>query len=86
MMAHMSNENGPKKLVRTRDGRLVAGVCSGLGEYFGLDPQLVRLIFALLTIFSAAFPGILLYLGAWIVIPEEGEPMSIAERFIKKNS
>jgi phage shock protein C len=86
MMADMSNGNGTKKLLRTREGRLVAGVCSGLGEYFGVDPQLVRLVFALLTIFSAAFPGILVYLAAWVVIPEEGEPVSIAEKILKKNS
>ena len=56
-----------KRLYRIRDGRVVAGVCAGLAAYFGVDPTLVRLAFALLTVFGGL--GILLYLGAWVVIP-----------------
>ena len=41
----MTEPNPPKRLVRTRNGRLVAGVCSGIAEYFGIDATLVRLIF-----------------------------------------
>ena len=64
------SSNGTKRLYRVREGRVVAGVCAGLAAYFGIDPTLVRLAFALFTIFGGA--GILLYLCAWIVIPEEG--------------
>ena len=85
MMTGMSDVNGTKKLLRTRDGRLVAGVCSGTGEYLGVDANVIRLIFALITVFTAGL-GILLYLVAWVVLPEEGEPTSIAEKMIKKNS
>ena len=84
MMAGMSDVNGTKKLLRTRDGRLVAGVCSGIGEYLGVDANVIRLIFALITVFTAGL-GILLYLVAWVVIPEEGEPASIAEKMTKQN-
>jgi phage shock protein C len=84
MMAYMSDVNGTKKLIRTRDGRIVAGVCSGIGSYLGVDANVIRLVFALITVFTAGF-GILLYLAAWVVIPEEGEPTSIAEKMIKKN-
>ena len=77
MMAGMSNVNGNKMLVRTRDGRIVAGVCSGLAEYFGIDANLIRAILAVVTVFSAGF-GALAYLAAWVVIPEEGEKTSIA--------
>ncbi len=84
MMACMSDVNGTKKLLRTRDGRIVAGVCSGIGQYLGVDANVIRLAFALITAFTAGL-GILLYLAAWIVVPEEGEPTSIAERMIKKN-
>ena len=84
MMADMSDLNGTKKLIRTRDGRIVAGVCSGIGEYLGVDANVIRLVFALITVFTAGF-GILLYLAAWVVVPEEGEKTSIAERMIKKN-
>ena len=85
MMTGMSDVNGTKKLLRTRDGRLVAGVCSGIGDYLGVDANVIRLIFALITVFTAGL-GILLYLVAWVVLPEEGEPTSIAEKMIKKNS
>ncbi|HTZ25371.1 MAG TPA: PspC domain-containing protein, partial [Streptosporangiaceae bacterium] len=51
----MSNVNGNRQLVRTRDGRIVAGVCSGLAEYFGIDANLIRAILAVVTVFSAGF-------------------------------
>jgi phage shock protein C len=50
--------------------RQIAGVCGGLAEYFGLDPTLVRVCYVLLSIFSAAFPGLLVYIILWILIPE----------------
>ena len=84
MMAVMSNVNGSKTLVRTRDGRIVAGVCSGLAEYFGLDANLIRVIVAVLTVFTGGV-GALAYLAAWVVIPEEGEKSSIAENLVNKN-
>ena len=80
----MSNANGSKTLVRTRDGRILAGVCSGLGEYFGIDANLIRVIVAVLTVFTGGF-GALAYLAAWIVLPEEGEKSSIAENLVNKN-
>ncbi len=83
MMTYMSDGNGSKTLYRTHEGRMVAGVCSGLGEYFGVDANLIRVILLVVTIFTAGF-GVLIYLGAWIVIPEEGEKSSIAENMINK--
>lgn len=50
--------------------RQIAGVCAGLGEYFGIDPTAVRVAYALISIFSAAFPGILVYIILWMLIPE----------------
>jgi phage shock protein PspC (stress-responsive transcriptional regulator) len=77
------SSNGTKRLYRIREGRVVAGVCAGLSAYFGIDPTLVRLAFALFTIFGGA--GVLLYLVAWIVIPEDdGDGSSIAENFVSK--
>jgi phage shock protein PspC (stress-responsive transcriptional regulator) len=77
------NINPSKRLYRIREGRVVAGVCAGLAAYFGIDPTLVRLAFALLTIFGGA--GVLVYLVAWIVIPEEGgDGSSIAESLVSK--
>jgi phage shock protein PspC (stress-responsive transcriptional regulator) len=77
------SSNGTKRLYRIREGRVVAGVCAGIAAYFGIDPTLVRLAFALFTIFGGA--GVLLYLVAWIVIPEDdGDGSSIAENFVSK--
>jgi phage shock protein PspC (stress-responsive transcriptional regulator) len=62
---------------------MIAGVCAGVGEYFGIDANIVRLVFAVLTIFSVG-AGALVYLIAWIVLPEEGEKQSIAENYLNK--
>ena len=83
MIGVMNEANGSKRLIRTREGRLVAGVCSGLGEYAGIDPTVVRLIFVALAVVTFGV-FVLVYLTAWIVIPEEGEGASIAENLIKK--
>ncbi|HEY2576236.1 MAG TPA: PspC domain-containing protein [Streptosporangiaceae bacterium] len=71
-----------KRIYRTRDGRVVAGVCSGLAAYFGIDATLVRLAFGILTIFGGL--GALLYLIAWVIVPEEGEDTSIVENIVNK--
>jgi phage shock protein C len=77
------NEIKDKRLYRSREGRLVAGVCAGLGDYFGIDATIVRLIFVAFTVFAGM--GVLLYLVAWLIIPEQGESASIAEGFINRN-
>ena len=51
--------------------KMLGGVCSGLAKYFGLDPTLVRLGYAFLSIFTAGFPGIVLYILACIIIPKD---------------
>lgn len=58
-----------KKLYRSRTYRMVAGVCGGIGEYFDIDPTLVRLAWVIVTLFGGA--GLLAYIIAWVVIPEE---------------
>jgi len=80
----MNEANGKKRLIRTREGRLVAGVCSGIGEYAGIDPTVVRLIFVALTLVTAGV-FVLVYLAAWIIIPEEGETTSIAEDLMDRD-
>ena len=62
---------------------MIAGVCAGIGEYFGVDPNVVRIAFAALTIFSVG-AGALVYLVAWAILPEEGEKSSIAENYFNK--
>jgi phage shock protein PspC (stress-responsive transcriptional regulator) len=77
------NGSGGKKLVRAHDGRLVAGVASGIAAYFGIDANLVRLGFAVFTVFYGL--GALLYLIAWAILPEESEGKSIVEDFISRH-
>ena len=80
----MDGMNGHKQLVRPREGRMVAGVCAGIGEYLGIDTNVIRVLFAALAIFSAGV-GALVYLVAWAVVPEEGEKKSIAENYLNKD-
>ncbi len=60
-----------KPLARSRTNYMIAGICGGFAEYVGWDPTLVRLLYVLISIFSAAFPGILFYILAWLIIPRE---------------
>ena len=57
-----------KKLTRSNN-RVIAGVCAGLAEWLGWDIALVRILYLLLSIFSAGFPGTLAYIILWIVMP-----------------
>jgi phage shock protein C len=63
----MSNDR--PRLRRSRD-RLIAGVCGGMAEWLGWDPTLVRLLYVLGSLASAAFPGVLVYLVLWFVMPK----------------
>ncbi len=75
--------HGGKKLERKVSGRWIAGVCAGLADYSGMDVSLIRVIFAVLILFSGL--GAIAYVLAWALVPEEGEPVSIAEKFINKS-
>lgn len=57
-----------KRLYRSSD-RIVAGVCGGIAEYFDIDPTLIRVVYVILSLFSVAFPGVLLYIILMIPIP-----------------
>ena len=57
-------------LRRSRANRMIGGVVGGLAEYVGMDPVLARVLYILISVFSAAFPGILVYIILWILIPE----------------
>jgi phage shock protein PspC (stress-responsive transcriptional regulator) len=75
--------DGRKQLIRPRDGRMVAGVCAGIGDYLGIDANVIRVVFAALTVFSIG-AGAFVYLVAWAIVPEEGEKKSIAENYLDK--
>lgn len=70
-------------LQRTSDNQILAGVCGGLAVYLGWDPTLVRVLYALLTIFSVGFPGIIVYLILWIVMPPSGNNPGLSDQDLK---
>ncbi|MEV0151770.1 MULTISPECIES: PspC domain-containing protein [unclassified Nonomuraea] len=75
------NEN-IKQLRRTHDGRIIAGVCSGVGEYLGIDANLVRIALAVATLFGGV--GVGLYAIGWLLIPEAGRDTSIVQDLLNK--
>ena len=60
-------------LHRSSTDRIIAGVCGGLAEWFGWDPTLLRIAYVILSIVSVAFPGILVYIVLWILMPKASE-------------
>ena len=80
----MNSTDGTKVLVRRRKGRMVAGVCAGLAEYFGRDVTMVRVLVCGMSVITAG-TGVLAYLAAWGIVPREGEKTSIAGDLISKN-
>ena len=55
--------------LRRSGNRMIAGVCGGIAESLQVDPTIVRVVYVFVSIFSAAFPGILIYLILWIIMP-----------------
>lgn len=58
-----------KPLRRSRSQRKIAGVCGGIAEWLDWDPTLVRVLYIVISVASAAFPGVLVYLVLWVVMP-----------------
>jgi len=59
----------PKRLYRSRQDRMIAGVCGGIAEYFNIDPVIIRLLAAALLV-PGGLPGFIPYVIMWIVVPE----------------
>jgi phage shock protein C len=59
-----------KRLYRSRKSKVLEGVCGGVGEYFDVDPVLIRLIYLMATVFTGFVPGIIGYIIAMFVVPE----------------
>jgi phage shock protein C len=68
-MSDMPGRPDERRLTRSRTNRVVAGVCAGLANYLGVDPVMIRIAFVVLAL--AGGGGVLIYLIAWILIPEE---------------
>lgn len=73
---NVEEQKPANKLYRSTTNKMLGGVCGGLAEYFGWDPTFVRIIYALVSIFSAAFPGIIVYLVFWVIVPKRPELQS----------
>jgi phage shock protein C len=71
----------PQQLCRPIEGRMLAGVAAGVARYFDVDANIIRIVFAVLTVMGGA--GVPLYLAGWLLIPEEGSEQSIASSFIE---
>ncbi|MEO5589984.1 MAG: PspC domain-containing protein [Gemmatimonadaceae bacterium] len=70
----MADTNG--RLRRSRSSRMIAGVVGGLAEYFGFDPTIMRVIYVVLSIISVAFPGLLVYVILWVVLPDADDDVT----------
>lgn len=66
----MNNEQTYKHLYRSKTNRVFAGILGGLGEYFNVDPVLLRVFWIVMTVFSGVIPGSLAYFFAFLVVPE----------------
>ena len=64
--------SAPRSLSRSRNDRMLAGVVGGIAARFGWNSTLLRVVYVIVSIASAAFPGILVYLILWLLMPEEG--------------
>ncbi len=60
----------PKRLCRSNN-KLIAGVCAGIAEYLSVDPTIIRVIYAALSVFTAGFPGLLLYIILVLLMPNQ---------------
>ena len=72
------------RLYRSREERMIGGVCGGIGNYFGIDPTLVRLLFVFGTLMG--FQGLLAYLVLLIVVPEAPQAAGMGEQIVTVES
>lgn len=85
MASKNSSQTGstPKTLYRSETNRVIGGVAGGLGEYFEIDPTIVRIIFVLLTIFGGS--GVLIYILLWILLPSKSASSTFNKNNFKDN-
>ena len=69
----MNGESKPRRLTRSNRNKMIAGVCGGLAEYLNVDPTVMRVLYVLVSILSAAFPGIVAYIILMFLMPPPEE-------------
>lgn len=60
-----------KKLYKSTNNKMLSGVCAGFADFIGIDPTIVRVIYALVSFFTSGFPGVIIYIMLAIIIPED---------------
>ena len=68
-----------KRLYRSRTDKKLGGVCSGIGEYFNIDPTIIRVLWVIITVFTGFAPGIIAYILLWLIVPEEPAKIESSE-------
>jgi len=66
--------DGPKRLHRSRTDKMIGGVCGGLGEYFNIDPTIIRILWVVLAVVPLPGSAILAYIILWIIMPPDPAP------------
>ncbi len=69
----MVNIEPHRPLRRSTSDYMLAGVCGGIARWLGWDPTLVRVLYVLASVLSAAFPGVLVYVVCWLIVPPDAE-------------
>ena len=72
-MSQASPSSAPRRLVRSTRHKMLAGVCGGVGEYMDIDPTVVRVVYVLVTVFTALVPGLLAYVIMIFLVPRDDE-------------
>ncbi|MGH3321741.1 MAG: PspC domain-containing protein [Streptosporangiaceae bacterium] len=78
----MSDIQGVRRLTRSRDERIIAGVCGGVAEYASIDPNIVRLVLAISCVFGGA--GFFVYALGWLLMPDAAGSPAIAQRMARQ--
>jgi phage shock protein C len=65
----MNGDPRPRRLTRSNRNKMIAGVCGGLAEYFDMDPTVMRVLYILVSVLSAAFPGVIAYIVLMFLMP-----------------
>ncbi len=66
-----------KKLYKSTNNKMLSGVCAGFADFIGIDPTIVRVIYALASFFTGGFPGVIIYIMLAIIIPEDNGMIDI---------
>ncbi|MBN1617780.1 PspC domain-containing protein [Candidatus Dojkabacteria bacterium] len=83
-MSDVESQKKNQRIYRSETNKVIAGVCGGLGEFFNIDPVIIRLIFVLMVLFGGS--GMLIYLIMWIIVPLKSSVSQSTEATIKQNA